>query len=307
MQNQETTLSTKLSPKMPAGFLYVLSHPSDPNLYKVGQTTRHPNDRLQEHNNRLEEYAGKVVKETGRNWELKTYIAVLDVYWAEASFWGSTGLSDMPFRGGVEIANLDWQTVQVGLLAAEKAGLRPPPGPVADHVYAYGAWMKKRLKGRGIALLGHVRSKGSGKSDFRCDSGHEWRTTPNDVAEGAGCPECGIGETTPEQVRNSIHIGAMCLLTHPKKPGVVKFGVTNSSVDFFTEVNFGEDWQIHRYLNVEEPELADTLIWDILEQPQTTNRELNIDLQKAEEAFRQLHFRLVSEIALLEKAKEAAE
>ncbi len=292
---------------MAAGYLYVLTHPSDPNLYKVGQTTRHPNDRLEEHNCRHDEYPGQIVKKTGLNWELKTFIAVPDVYWAEATFWGSTGLSDMPYRGGVEIAKLDWQSVQVGLLAAEKAGIRPPPGPVADHVYAYGAWMKKRLKGRGITLLGLVRSKISGKSDFRCVSGHEWRTTPNVVAEGAGCPECGIGESTLEQIRNSIHIGAICLLTHPNKPELVKFGVTHNSVDISTEVNFGEDWQIHRYLNVEEPELADTLIWDLLEHPQTNNRELNIDLQKAEEAFRQLHFRLVSEIALLEKAKEAAE
>lgn len=292
---------------MPAGYLYVLNHPSDPNLYKIGQTTRHPNERLIEHNNRFEEHVGKIVKDTGRNWELKTFIAVPDVFWAEASFWGSTGLSDMPYRGGIEIAKLDWKSVQTGLLAAEKAGTRPPPGPIADHVYAYGSWMKKRLKGRGIVLLGHVRSKSSGKSDFRCDNGHEWRTTPSNVAEGAGCPECGTGERTSEQIRLSIHIGAIFLLTHPNKPGAIKLGITHKTYEPFTEENLWEEWQVHRYLNVEEPELADTLIWDILEFPQTSNRELEIDLQKAEDAFRQLHFRLVKEIALLEKAKETAQ
>jgi hypothetical protein len=35
---------------MESGYLYVLVHPSDPDLYKVGQTTRHPQERLVEHN-----------------------------------------------------------------------------------------------------------------------------------------------------------------------------------------------------------------------------------------------------------------
>lgn len=293
-------------PKMPAGFLYVLNHPSDPNLYKVGQTTRHPGERLVEHNSRYEEYPGKVVKESGQNWELKTFIAVPDVYWAEAAFWCSTGLADMPYRRGIEIAQLDLKAVQAGLKAAERAGVRPPPGPTADYIYANGAWMNKRIKGRGITLLGHVRSKCSGRSNFRCDNGHEWRTTPNDVAEGAGCPECGIGERTPEEIRQSINVGVVCLLTNPNKPGEVKLGVTNSPIEICTEDGYWEAWQVHRYLNVEEPELADTLIWDLLEHPQTANRELSIDLKEAEKAFKQLHFRLVSEIALVEKAKEVA-
>jgi hypothetical protein len=290
---------------MQAGFLYVLTHPSDPNLYKVGQSTRHPSERLAEHNTRYEEYAGKVVKETGQNWELKTYISVPDVYWAETTFWGYTGLADLPYRFGIEIAQLDWKTVQGGLEAAEKAGNRPPPGPVADHVYAYGAWMKKRLKGRGITLLGHVRSKSSGRSDFRCDNGHEWRTTPNDVAEGEGCPECGMGERSFEDIRQSLNVGVACLLTNPKKPGMVKFGVTNSPVEICTDVGFWGDWEVHRYLNVEEPKLADKLIWQLLEHPQPINGELTIDLKQAEQTWKQLHYKLVSEIALIEKANEA--
>jgi hypothetical protein len=33
---------------MKSGYLYVLVHPSDPDLYKVGQTTRLPQERLVE-------------------------------------------------------------------------------------------------------------------------------------------------------------------------------------------------------------------------------------------------------------------
>ena len=63
---------------MKSGYLYVLVHPSDPDLYKVGQTTRHPEERLAEHNRNYKEYSGQIVKETGQKWELKTYIAVPD-------------------------------------------------------------------------------------------------------------------------------------------------------------------------------------------------------------------------------------
>ncbi len=75
---------------MKSGYLYVLVHPSDPDLYKVGQTTCHPEERLAEHNNNYEEYAGQIVKKTGQKWEIKTYIAVPDPYWAEMIFWSRT-------------------------------------------------------------------------------------------------------------------------------------------------------------------------------------------------------------------------
>jgi hypothetical protein len=52
---------------MKSGYLYVLVHPSDPNLYKVGQTTRHPEERLVEHNSNYAEYAGRSSKRPVRN------------------------------------------------------------------------------------------------------------------------------------------------------------------------------------------------------------------------------------------------
>ena len=112
---------------MKSGYLYVLVHPSDPDLYKVGQTTRLPQERLVEHNSNYSKHAGRIVKETGQKWELKTYIAVPDPNWAETVFWGATGLADIPFREGIEVARMEWKLVQAGLKAAKKAGVRPPP------------------------------------------------------------------------------------------------------------------------------------------------------------------------------------
>ena len=88
---------------MQSGYLYVLVHPSDLNLYKIGQTTCDPMKRLAEHNSNCEEYTGQLVKKTGQKWEIKTYIEVSDPYWAELIFWGSTPLADIPFLGGIEV------------------------------------------------------------------------------------------------------------------------------------------------------------------------------------------------------------
>lgn len=288
---------------MKSGYLYVLVHPSDPNLYKVGQTTRHPQQRLVEHNSDFAKLAGRIVKETGQKWEIKTFIAVPDTNWAEAVFWSVTGLADIPYRGGVEVERMDWKTVEAGLKAAEKAGVRPPP-KVPDHVYANTAWIKKRLEGRGITLIGYVKSKRSGRNNFQCSRGHEWRTRPNDVAEGQGCPQCGMGERTPEQVRQATPSGVLCLLLHPDKPGLVKIGLTCETLEHSWAETVWGDWIVHRYRSVEEPALAETLIWELLGHPLPDDREIRIDLHMAEQAFREIHYRLEGEIALAEKAKE---
>jgi hypothetical protein len=51
---------------MKPGYLYVLVHPSDPDLYKIGVTILHPEERLAQHNLQYDEYAGRIVKETGQ-------------------------------------------------------------------------------------------------------------------------------------------------------------------------------------------------------------------------------------------------
>ncbi|MFM9922416.1 hypothetical protein VLK31_05445 [Variovorax sp. H27-G14] len=111
------------------GYLYVLVHHSDPDLYKVGVTVLEPGERLAQHNRNFDEYAGKIVKETGQRWELKTYIEVTAPYWAEKTFWGATPWSVIPFRGSVEVRKMEWKWVQQGLDAATKAGARPLPSP----------------------------------------------------------------------------------------------------------------------------------------------------------------------------------
>lgn len=290
---------------MKSGYLYVLVHPSDPNLYKVGQTTRLPQERLVEHNRDYSKHAGRIVKETGQKWQLKTYIAVPDPVWAEGVFWSATGLADIPYRGGIETEKMEWKLVQAALKAAKKAGVRPPPKPLPDYVYAYTASVKKRLEGRGITLVGHVKSKISGRNNFQCSNGHVWRTTPNNVAEGEGCPQCGMGQRTPEEIWQAAKSGYLCLLIHPDKPGLVRIVLTYRTLEQWHAETVWGDWQIHRYRYVEDPILAESLIWELLGYPLPNDREpVSIDLHIAEQVFRDLPYRLQSEIALAAKAKE---
>jgi hypothetical protein len=289
-----------------SGYLYVLTHPSDPDLYKVGITVRHPAIRLAEHNRDYDKHAGRIVKETSQEWELKTYIAVPDVYWAEAVFWGATPYVNMPFRGGVEVERMDWQSVQRGLDAAREAGVRPAPPPHPDWVYAYTASMRRRLEGRGITLLGYVRSMVSGKASFRCDNGHEWRTWARHVGEGEGCPECELGERDANDIIRMIGAGVICMLTHPDKPGFVNVGLGYGTLEEVCSVQPWGDWEMHRYRRVEEVALAESLIWELLGKPLPHDREpLGMDLNAAEDAFRKLIHAIRAEIAFEEKRREA--
>jgi hypothetical protein len=258
-----------------SGYLYVLEHPSVPDLYKIGVTVLHPEKRLAQHNRQYEKYAGQIVKATGQTWELKTYISVPDPYWAERAFWGATHFPDIPYRGGVEVERMDWQLVLKGLGAARDAGMRPPPmsTPMPDHVYAYTVEMNRRLEGRGIALVGHVTSR-SGKATFRCSNNHEWRTRSFYVGEGQGCPKCGIGVRKPEEVRKAARLGYLCLLIHPDQPGTIKIGLTYGDL----EDDWGE-WEIHRYRDVQDPALAEVLIWELLGHPLPHDRKpIRLDL-----------------------------
>lgn len=60
------------------GYLYVLTHQSDPELYKVGVTVLHPEVRMAQHNSQLGKPAGQVVQQTGQPCSLKTYVEVRD-------------------------------------------------------------------------------------------------------------------------------------------------------------------------------------------------------------------------------------
>ena len=111
---------------MKSGYGYVLVHPFIWTFTRSARLRRHPQERLVKHNSDYGEHAGRIVKETGQKWELKTYIAVPDQNWAETVFWGATGLADTPFRQGIEIASMEWKVVQAGLEVSKKAGVRPP-------------------------------------------------------------------------------------------------------------------------------------------------------------------------------------
>jgi hypothetical protein len=180
---------------MKSGYLYVLVHPSDPDLYKIGVTILRPEKRLAQHNSQYEKYAGQIVKETGQKWELKTYIAVPDPYLAEKVFWGATWVSDIPFRGGVEIFKMDWKTVQTGLDAAKKAGVRPPrqnpPARSRHHELTLA-----QLEGTGITIVGRYRGIVRG-TDFRCERGHEFTESAGVVANRKACPLCGPDYRSP--------------------------------------------------------------------------------------------------------------
>ena len=72
---------------MKPAHIYVLTHSSNPNLYKVGVTIRDPKVRLAQHNSDFTKAAGRVVQETGQEWVLKEFHPVDDPYWAEKAFW----------------------------------------------------------------------------------------------------------------------------------------------------------------------------------------------------------------------------
>lgn len=171
---------------MKPGYIYVLVHPSDPTLVKVGRTTQRLERRISQHNADHTKVAGQIVKETGQKWELKEYIEVPDPVHAEAVFWGATGLADIPYRGGVEVERMEWRTVQAGLDAARRAGMRPAPKP---RLVRNREWMLEQLEGTGITLIGHYGGL-LRFAEFRCEAGHTFKESPGLVANFESCPLC---------------------------------------------------------------------------------------------------------------------
>jgi hypothetical protein len=283
---------------MKSGHIYVLTHPSNPNLYKVGITIRAPKARLAQHNSDFTKAAGRIVQETGQEWELKEFHLVDDPYWAEKAFWSRIPQSAIPYRGGVEVEIMTWEEVNAGLAAAKSAGVRPQSLAVPVYGTANNIIVKKRLVGRGIALLGHVKSIVSGRNDFECSNGHKWRTRPKLVMDGDGCPECGMGARTPEDMDEIANAGYICLLTDSSKPGFVSIGVKRGSIDQISKDYPWGAWEIHRYRHVEEIDLAESLIWELLGKPLPHSRDpIEKDLADAEEAMRSLIYALRDEIS----------
>jgi hypothetical protein len=252
-------------------------------------TKREPKLRHAQPNSDFTKAAGRVVQETGQEWVLKEFHPVDDPYWAEKAFWSKIPQSLTPYRGGVEVEIMTWGEVSVGLAAAISAGVRPQTATVPVYETAYNVTVKKRLVGRGITLLGHVKSIVSGRNDFECSNGHQWRTRPKLVMAGEGCPECGMGTRTSEEMDEIANAGYICLLANPSKPGFVSIGVKRGSLDQIAKDYPWGDWEIHRYRHVEEIDLAESLIWELLGKPLPHDRGLlEIELELAEEAMRNL-------------------
>jgi hypothetical protein len=172
-----------------AGSLYVLVHPSDPRLHKVGVTVIDPKKRLAQHNSQLDKAAGRIVQETGQKWELKTVIEVPDVYWAERAFWSVQPCVDFPFRRGVEVEwMMDWPQVEKGLAAAARAGVRPPQPP--PRTAKSRAWVNAQLEGTGITLTAR-RYPGPGwVAEYQCAKGHVFTEYTKEVVTRKSCPCC---------------------------------------------------------------------------------------------------------------------
>jgi predicted GIY-YIG superfamily endonuclease len=274
---------------MKPGYIYVLTHPSNPDLYKIGVTILEPTKRLAQHNSDFTKAAGRVVKETGQKWELKEFHSVPDPYWAEKAFWRKVPQSDIPYRGGVEVEIMSWEEVSTGLAAAKSAGVRPDVSATPIYESAYDISVRRHLVGRGISLLGQVKSIVSGRNDFQCSNGHQWRTRPKLVMGGEGCPECGIGERTPQEMRQLTNAGVIGLLINPSQPGFIGVGAWHGSIEELGKNYPWGDWELERYRNVEEVDIAEKVIWELLGNPLPHDRKsIEMDLDKAKEVFRSL-------------------
>jgi|GEM_PF-2496436 len=197
-----------------------------------------------------------------------------------------------------------WLTIakREGIDAAKKAVMPQETGPFPDYVYAYTAWIKKRLEGRQITLISYVRSIISGKSNFRCTNGHEWRTTPGDVGNGEGCPICGIGYRKADEIWKSAKLGFVYLMINPDKPGIINIRLSYKTQEDDIFENDWEDWEVYRLRFVEDPALAESIIWKLLGKPLPHDHSpIKMDLSAAEEAFRKLIHLMHKETAMLEK------
>lgn len=109
------------------GFLYILRHPcrefadygldEGEFLFKIGVTTRTVKIRLTQHNTDFKKAAGRVVEETGRQWEVQEVYSVQNVYAAESFFWNHSPFADMPFLGGIEVIPMKPKDVQKAIEA----------------------------------------------------------------------------------------------------------------------------------------------------------------------------------------------
>ena len=169
------------------GYLYVLAHPSDPLLVKVGRTIQKPEARLAQHNNDYSKIAGQIVLDTGQEWVLIEVLEVPDPVHAETAFWSAAYWH--PFRGKpkFEVVRMSDEALKKGLHAARKAGIRPPKS--SKKRVRNRAGMIEQLVGTSLSMIGDYRGLVR-KVEFECSNGHKFTASPGLVANMRYCPFC---------------------------------------------------------------------------------------------------------------------
>jgi predicted GIY-YIG superfamily endonuclease len=179
-----------------AGYIYILKHPSDETLIKVGMTTRNVEQRIKEHNTQFDKAAGLIVKNTGQEWVLYDSIQVEDTYNAESAFWQRSPWTEIPFRGKQELIKLsgalDWSWVQDGIEAAKSAGVRDdiskPPIPKDAPKTGSQSYHNQLLE----TGLSPVKGYGNGiaKVWFSCANSHVFKLDSKTLCRFLACPLC---------------------------------------------------------------------------------------------------------------------
>lgn len=178
-----------------AGFIYVLTHPSNPKLIKVGITTRNPEVRLKEHNTQFDKRVGRVVHATGQDWIIKEYFAVEDVYNAESKFFHRPPLTELPHMLDDELLNLNvitWDWVNEGLEVAKSAGIRShtsqPPIPKPKKNKGASNFVSQLEDSDLRPLKGY--GNGVTRVAFECPDGHVFKLDARSLARFPFCPIC---------------------------------------------------------------------------------------------------------------------
>ena len=207
-------------PLKQSGYLYVLSHPSDKDLFKIGITRRDPKVRLKEHNTHLDKAAGKVVAKTGQHWVLIEVVKVADVYMAENVFWQRTPVADFPHFRDTELVKLfgihgfDYQWILDGLELAKNTKARTDPSipPIPKPTPKRGAkWIEAQLDGSGIKPIKNA-GNGTTKVWFACSKGHQFKMGGYKLIGGykltrkPSCPVCNPEQFTEWELQSHIEL-----------------------------------------------------------------------------------------------------
>lgn len=135
---------------MKSGYLFLLEHPSDPLLIKVGYTTGKLKNALERINTNFAKEAGQIVQGTGHKWRMKKKIRVDDPPYAKSVFWETS--SQHVFRGNHDVTRMTLDEIELCLAEAKKAGTRPNPTPKRDK-----KWFTELIESTGLKMLGEYR------------------------------------------------------------------------------------------------------------------------------------------------------